>query len=176
MEDFFKDAKVVTSADTRAKAVRALGLDEPPVTEKLSRSSFSSDEEYFDACTRLAVQNHDPAYRAEYTRIRREYNTRKAEEEAAAAEQKHQQELAQAIKDCVLSTDEQAKVDDEARSRAQADFAAGRISFQQLGATVAAYAEHLTQEKKESKVYSADLNRQIREAMRRVRNGVNLGR
>ena len=84
MEDFFKDAKVVTSADTRAKAVRALGLDEPPVTEKLSRSSFSSDEEYFDACTRLAVQNHDPAYRAEYTRIRREYNTRKAEEEAAA--------------------------------------------------------------------------------------------
>ena len=76
----------------------------------------------------------------------------------------------------MLSTDEQAKVDDEARSRAQADFAAGRISFQQLGATVAAYAEHLTQEKKESKVHSADLNRQIREAMRRVRNGVNLGR
>ena len=28
----------------------------------------------------------------------------------------------------------------------------------------------------EDKVHSADLNRQLREAMRRVRNGVNLGR
>lgn len=176
MEDLFKDAKVVTSADTRAKAVRALGLDEPPVTEKLSRSSFSSDEEYFDACARLSVQQNSPEYREAYRAVRKQYTAQQEAERQAREEQKHQAEIAQAIKDCVLSTDEQAKVDDEARSRAQADFAAGRISFQQLGATVAAYAEHLTQEKKESKVYSADLNRQIREAMRRVRNGVNLGR
>ena len=69
----------------------------------------------------------------------------------------------------MLSTDERAKVDDEARRRAQNDLAAGRISFQQLGATVASYAEKLTKEAKETKVHNADINRQIRAAMLRAR-------
>lgn len=173
MNDIFQNAKVETSMDTRNRVARALGFDEPPVEQKLSRSSFCSDEEYFDACARLAVQNYSPEYRAEYTRIRREYNARKAEEEAAAAEKKHQQEIAQAITNCVLRPEEQKRVDDEARSRAQADLAAGRISFQQLGETVAQYAERLTQEEKESKVHNADINRQIREALLQAR-GLNL--
>ena len=75
---------IETSEDTREKMKRAFGFDEPPVTEKLKRADFGSDEEYFDAAARLAMQNHDPAYRAEYARIRREYTARKQEEEAAA--------------------------------------------------------------------------------------------
>ena len=163
--------RVETSAETREKAVQALGFDEPPTAEKLSRSDFNSDEEYFHACAELAVRNHSPEYRAEYTRIRREYTAQKRAEEEAAAEQKHQEEIAQAIKDYVLRPEEQARVDDEARSRAQADLAAGKISFQQLGASVAQYAEKLTQGAKEEKVHTADLNRQIREAMAKVRRG-----
>ena len=169
MEDFFEDTKVVTSADTRAKVVRALGFDEPPTTEKLSRSSFNSDEEYFDAVARLSVQQNSPEYREAYRAIRKQYTAQQEAERQAQEEQKHQAEIAQAIKDCVLSTDEQAKVDDEARSRAQADLAAGKISFQQLGATVADYAGKLTEEAKKDKVHNADFNRQLREAMAKVR-------
>ena len=132
--------RVETSAETREKAAQALGFDEPPVGQKLSRSDFNSDEEYFHACAELAVR-------------------------------KHQEEIAQAIKDYVLRPEEQARVDDEARSRAQADLAAGKISFQQLGASVAQYAEKLTRDAKEEKVHTADLNRQIREAMAKVRRG-----
>lgn len=169
MMELFDGAKLETSADTRAKAVRALGFDEPPATEKLSRSSFSSDEEYIHACTELSLRNHSPEYRQEYERLRRQYTGQLEAERQDQEEQKRRQELAQAIKDCVLRPEEQQRVDDEARSRAQADLAAGRISYQQLGAAVAGYAERLTQEKKESKVHSADLNRQIRAAMAQAR-------
>ena len=40
---------IETSEDTREKMKRAFGFDEPPVTEKLKRADFGSDEEYFDA-------------------------------------------------------------------------------------------------------------------------------
>lgn len=159
---------IETSEDTREKMKRAFGFDEPPVTEKLKRADFGSDEEYFDAAARLAMQNHDPAYRAEYARIRREYTARKQEEEAAAAEKKHQEEIEQAIKDCVLRPEEQQRVDDEARRRAQVDLAAGKISFQQIGATVASYAEKLTEAAKVEKVHNADFNRELREAMKKI--------
>lgn len=59
-------------------------------------------------------------------------------------------------------------MDDEARRRAQADLAAGRISFQQIGEVVASYAEKLTEAAKVEKVHNADLNRQIREAMKQI--------
>lgn len=170
MLELFTDAKIETSADTRAKAVRALGLDEPPVAEKLNRADFSSDEEYFHALTELSLRNNSPEYRAEYSRIRKEYTARKAEEDAAAAEQKHQAEIARAIKDCVLSSSEQSAVDDEARRRAQDDLAFGRISSGQFGQAVAQYAEKLTRAAKEEKVHTADLNRQIREAMMGARH------
>lgn len=168
MSDIFANSRVETSADTREKLKRALGFDEPPVTEKLNRADFGRDEEYFHACAELAVRNNSPEYRREYQRIRKEYTARKAEEEAAAAEQKHQEEIAQAIKDCVLRPEEQQRVDDEARRRAQADLAAGRISFQQIGEVVASYAEKLTEAAKVEKVHNADLNRQIREAMKQI--------
>lgn len=171
MYNLFENAKVTTSEDTRIKAAQILGFTEPAVTEKLNRADFPSDEAYFDACARLAVQNHDPAYRAEYTRIRREYNARKAEEEAAAAEQKHQAEIAQAIKNCVLRPEEQQRVDDEARNRAQADLAAGRISFPQLGQAVADYAAKLTEDFKRDKVHHADFNAQLRAAMGQIIRG-----
>ena len=161
--------RVETTTDTREKAAQALGFDEPPVAEKLSRSDFNSDEEYFHAVAELSLRNNSPEYREAYRRIRREYTAQKRAEEEAAAEQKHQEEIAQAIKDCVLRPEEQARVDDEARSRAQADLAAGRISFQQLGASVTQYAEKLTHEAKEMKVHNADINRKIREAMAKVR-------
>lgn len=166
--ELFDNAKVETSADTRERAIRALGLDEVPVEKKLNRSDFPSDESYFDAVARLSVQHNDPAYREAYRAIRRQYNAEKEAAEADAAEQQHQAEIDQAIRDCVLSTSEQARVDDEARSRARADLAAGRISFQQLGAVVADYAEKLTAEAKELKVHNADINKQIRAAMSQV--------
>ena len=96
MYDLFENAKVETSADTREKVVRALGFDEPPVEQKLSRSSFNTDEEYFDACARLAVQNHSPEYRREYERIRREYTAKQDEERQAQEEAEHQAKIAQA--------------------------------------------------------------------------------
>lgn len=170
MLELFTDAKIETSADTRAKAVRALGLDEPPVSEKLSRTDFGSDEEYFHALTELSLRNNSPEYREAYQKIRREYIAQQMEAEAEATEQRHQAEIAQAIKDCVLSSSEQSAVDDEARRRAQDDLAFGRISSGQLGQAVAQYAEKLTRAAKEEKVHTADLNLQIRKAMREARH------
>lgn len=164
--------KVETSADTRKKMARQFGFDEPSVTEKLNRADFGSDEEYFHACAELAVRNNSPEYRREYTKIRRKYTAQKAAEEAAEAERKHQEEIEQAIRDYVLRPEDQQRVDDEARRRAQDDLANGKISFQQMGAAVAKHAEKLTQEAKEDKVHTADINRQIREAMMEAR-GIN---
>ena len=59
-------------------------------------------------------------------------------------------------------------MDDEARRRAQVDLAAGKISFQQIGATVASYAEKLTEAAKVEKVHNADFNRELREAMKKI--------
>lgn len=171
MIENFTEYRVETSADTREKAVRAFGFDEPATTKKLDREDYPSDEAYFHACAELTLRNNSPEYRKEYTKIRREYNAQKKAEEEAAAEKQHQEEIKAAIRDCVLSTDEQAKVDDEARSRAQADLAAGKIAFQQLGASVTRYAEKLTHEAKEMKVHNADINRQIRAAMMQIRQG-----
>lgn len=170
MLELFTDAKIETSADTRAKAVRALGLDKPPVTEKLNRADFGSDEEYFHAMTELTLRNHSPEYRETYQKIRREYTAQQMEAEAAAAEQKHQAEIARATKDCVLTSSEQSAVDDRARALAQDDLAFGRISSGQFGQAVAQYAEKLTRAAKEEKVHTADLNRQIREAMMGARH------
>lgn len=161
--------RVETSADTREKAAQALGFDEPPVEAKLSRANFSSDEAYFHACAELAVRNNSPEYRREYERIRKQYNAKQRAEAETAAEQEHQEEIEKAIKDYVLRPEDQAKVDAEARKRAQADLAAGKISFQQLGASVAQYAEKLTQAAKEKAVHTTDFNRQLREAMAKVR-------
>ncbi len=160
--------KVISSADVREKAVQRLGFDEPPITEKLSRSDFGSDEAYFHACAELAVRNRSPEYRAEYQKIRREYNARKAEEEQAAADKEHQKEIEQAIRDCVLRPEEQNAVDERARKMAQADLAAGKIVYSQMAPTVERYAALLTEEEKTRKVYNFDMNRQIREAMATV--------
>ena len=176
MFDIFENAKVETSADTKEKVIRALGFDEPPVGEKLERSAFPSDEAYFDAVARLSVQQNSPEYREAYRAIRKQYTAEQRAAEEAAAEQKHQAELAQAIKDCVLRPEEQKKVDDEARARAQVDLAAGRISFQQLGETVAQYCDSLTEEAKKTKVHTADFNAQLRAAMKSARTGVDLFR
>lgn len=163
--------RVETSEDTREKVIRALGFDEPPAAEKLARSDFGSDEEYFHAVAELSVRNNSPEYREAYRAIRKQYTAEKRAMAEAAEEAQRQAKLEQAIKDCVLRPEEQARVDDAARSRAQADLAAGRISFQQLGASVAQYAEKLTQAAKEEKVHTADLNAQIRAAMRSARAG-----
>lgn len=160
--------KVITSADTRRQAIAALGFDEPPVEKKLCRSDFKTDEEYLHAVTELSLRNHSPEYRETYRRIRREYLAQQEAAQAAAAEQKHQEEIKTAIRNCVLSPDEQKVVDDEARRRAQADLAAGKISFQQMGASVEKYAEKLTAEAKEMTVHNADINRQIRAAMQQI--------
>lgn len=157
--------RVITSEDTRRQMIQALGFDEPATAEKLSRHNFSSDEDYFAAVAELSVKHNSPEYREAYRKVRREYNAQKRAEEQATAEARHKAEIAQAIKDCVLRPEEQARVDDDARCRAQADLAAGRISFQQMGATVTKYAERLTQAAKEEKVHTADFNQQLREAI-----------
>lgn len=166
--------KVETSMDTRNKFARALGFDEPPVEQKLNRADFGSDEEYFHACAELAVRNNSPEYREAYNKIRREYNARKAAEEEAAAEKKHHEELAKAIEDCELTRMEQDEVDNEARRRAQDDLANKKISYQQFGAAVERYAKQLTRDAKEGKVHSADINRQLREQYRRIKEGSHL--
>lgn len=168
MIEIFEDAKVETSEDTRKKAIAAFGFDEPPALEKLSRSDFGSDEEFYNAVAELSVRNNSPEYREAYRKIRREYTAQKKAEEEAAAEQKHQEEIAQAIKGCVLRPEEQQKVDNQAREMAQNDLAAGRISFQEMGAAVARYAEQLTAEAKERKVHTADINKRLRAAMSQV--------
>lgn len=157
--------RIITSADTREKAAKALGFDEPPIEEKLSRSDFKTDEEYFHACAELSLRNRSPEYREAYRKTRREFYARKEAEAQEAAEEKHREELERAIKNCVLRPEEQQRVDDEARSRAQADLASGRISFQQIGATVEQYAEKLTEAKKREKVHTEDINRQLRKAI-----------
>lgn len=167
MIENFTTCRVETSEDTRKRAVAALGLDEPSTTEKLDRRDYPSDEAYFHACAELALRNNSPEYRREYQKIRREHRAKKAEEEAAA-EQKHQEEIKTAIRDCVLSPDEQTTVDNEARRRAQADLAAGKISFQQIGAATEEYAAKLSQGAKEEKVHRADFNAQLRAAMLKV--------
>ena len=167
--ELFTEARVETSADTRAKAIAALGFDELATAEKLDRANFDSDEQYFDAVAMLSVRHNDPTYREAYTKVRREYNAQKRAEAEAVADRQHQQEIAHAIKACTLSPLEQAEVDSRARRAAQADLAAGLIPYDQFGATVERYAKAGTETAKVEKVHGADLNRQIREAMRRAR-------
>lgn len=81
-----------------------------------------------------------------------------------------EQEEIGSTKDCVLTSSEQSAVDDRARALAQDDLAFGRISSGQFGQAVAQYAEKLTRAAKEEKVHTADLNRQIREAMMGARH------
>lgn len=168
MMEFFDNAKLETSEDTRKKAIAALGLDEVPISQKLDRAAFDSDEAYFSAVALESVRHNSPEFRQAYRQIRQEYAAQRRAEAEAAAEAQHQAEIEKAIRDCVLSPSEQSRVDDEARSRAQADLASGKISFQQLGDAVTQYAETLTSEAKELKVHNSDINRQIREAMRQA--------
>lgn len=168
MMELFDNAKLETSEDTRKKAIAALGLDEVPISQKLDRAAFDSDEAYFSAVALESVRHNSPEFRQAYRQIRQEYAAQRRAEAEAAAEAQHQAEIEKAIRDCVLSPSEQSRVDDEARSRAQTDLATGRISFQEMGAAVARYAEQLTAEAKERKVHTADINRQIRAAMSQV--------
>lgn len=164
--------RVETSEDTRRRAVAALGFDEPPTEEKLNRADFGSDEAYFHACAELAVRNHSEEYRKEYEKIRKQYNAQQRAEAEAAAEKQHQEEIQKAIRDCVLRPEEQKRVDNDARSRAQTDLAAGVISYDQFGATVERYAEAGTKSAKAAKVHAADFNKQIREAMAAARGRI----
>lgn len=77
MIEIFEDAKVETSEDTRKKAIAAFGFDEPPALEKLSRSDFGSDEEFYNAVAELSVRNNSPEYREAYRKIRRSTPRRK---------------------------------------------------------------------------------------------------
>lgn len=98
------------------------------------------------------MRNRSPEYRAEYTRIRREFNAQKEAEAQAAADKAHQAQIEQAIRDCVLRPEEQSKVDERARELAQSDLAAGKIAYSQMGAAVERYASLLTEEAKTNKV------------------------
>lgn len=168
MIENFTDYRIETSEDTRAKMVRAFGFDEPPHAEKLSRADFDSDEAYFSAVAETSVRHNSPEFRAAYKAVRREYNERKAAEEAEKAERQHQEEIQKAIRDCVLRPEEQAAVDAEARRQVQADLVAGRITYDQMGTYMEEFAARLTQAKKADKVHAADFNAQLRAAMSQV--------
>ena len=168
MMELFDNAKLETSASTRAKAARLFGLDEPPVTEKLDRASFATDEEYLHAATELSLRNHSPEYRREYERLRRQFTAQQEEQRQAQEEKQHQMEIARAVQSCILSQEEQQRIDAEARSRAQADLAIGKIGYAELGPTVTRYAEALTQETKELKVHNAYINARIWSEMSQI--------
>lgn len=169
MIENFTEYRVETSEDTLRRAVAALGFDEPATAEKLDRRNFPSDEAYFDAAALLAMRNSSDEYRQHYEKIRREYTAQQTAKAEEAEQRRHQQELEQAIKACVLTPKEQQQVDDVARERAQADFAAGLISYDKIGERVEYYAQAGTAAARYEKVYGADMNAQIRRALAQAR-------
>lgn len=157
--------RVETGEDTRKKAVAALGFDERPVEEKLSRGDFDSDEAYFRAVAELSVRNNSPEYREAYRRIRKQYNAEKQAEAEAKAAEEHEARLKKAIAACTLSEGEQGAVDSEASRLAQADITSGKISYEGFGSAVEEYKKKLGENAKRKKVHAADFNRQLREAI-----------
>lgn len=163
--------RIITSADTRAQAIRAFGFDEAANADKLRRENFDSDEAYFDAVAMMAVRHDNPTYRSAYLETRRKFYAEKEAEAQRAAEQKRAEEIEAAIKSCTLTEAEQLRVDSEARSRAQGDLAVGKISYQQMGQAVEDYAKTLTEAAKVEKVHRADFNAQIRAEMAKIVKG-----
>ena len=160
-----------TSADTREKAVRAFGFDEPDTASKLDRADFPSDEAFFDAVAMLEVRHSDPTYRAAYTKARREFNTRQREEAECAAQAAADEAYTARVKAYTLTPEQETQVTAQAAELAAQDLRAGRIRLEDFQEAVGKHRDELTREERERAVSTQMLNEATRAAMMQIRQG-----
>lgn len=150
--------KIETSESTKAKIAEKLGFIQPSAFDTVDRSKYENDEAYLDAVVEDDLKRNSAEYQAARRRLAGEYRERQEAEQKEAQEQRYR-EIRSAVQ---LDALDKQQVDSEAAELARRDLAAGKIPASRLGATIADYAEMLTEEKKDSRAASALFNSMLR--------------
>ena len=151
------ETRIMTSEQTRAKMTHALGLDKPSALDEVNRSDYATDEEYLDAATRRELEK-DSAYMQTRRRLEGELRERREAEERAAQAEEYKA-LRATVK---LDQVDRENVEREARRMAERDLAESRISTDQMGATIARYADELSERAKDDKAGRMQMNALLR--------------
>lgn len=148
---------VITSEETRAKMAHAMGLDRGSVLDEVDRADYNSDSEFLDACTRRELER-DSAFMQTRRRLESELHARHEaqEREEQAAQYKT---LRAAV---TLDAVDLRNVETGARMMAERDLAEKKITVADMGATIARYAEKLTERAKDDKAQRQQMNALLR--------------
>lgn len=142
----------------REKVAEKLGFNQTSALDLVSRSAYSSEEQYIDAAAKAELERRHPEYQEIRRKLAAEYRERKE-----AAEEKLQAERYKEIRASVrLWDNEKRAIDAEAAELARRDLAAGRIGASDLSMRIEERAKRMAKERLNQRAQNQLMNELFR--------------
>lgn len=142
----------------KKRAAARLGFNVPSASDLVKREDFKTEREYLAALADTAFKLNDPVVKTTLRKAGIERDERDEKEERFRQREEYEK-IKKSIK---IDSCDLDRAEREARQRANNDLAAGKISYGQLGATIATYTDAIVEKCKDQKASSAQINAMFR--------------